>query len=438
MVVGEFTQDADVLVIGGGPAGYSCAFHAATLGRQVTLVDARESLGGRCLQENCIPTKTMLHDLTDGPHQADDMRTHITDVVGTLERGLDARAKAGGIEILTGTARFLNNREVQVAGTHVSRIRFKRAVICIGGQPESLAVEQEGPPLITAAGIAEAPHAIQGRVLIVGHGPEAIESAAMAATLGESACLLTRGSPLLPDVPEALTRRFVRQLDCDIDTNQLDSIGITDAQWTATCGEQIHHGDVLINAAPMKANNDALDLAAAGVKMDDAGNIVTDARCTTSEPRILAAGMCTGRPHYAGGAMAQGRVAAEVMCGQPAAYEPAAIPTLVFGRTQLAWSGEVTPSNAAERIMPWGASGLAVAMGDDRGCTMLRWDVESGTIIGAGAIGQCATELADAFTMAIELGATLRDLADMVCAHPTRSELLIEAARQALQANTSP
>jgi len=429
MVVGEFTRDVDVLVIGGGPAGYSCAFRAAELGRKVVVIDARDGLGGDCLHKACIPTKARLSRREPDPVDA------VPRATTRLSRGLAAQASSLGVEIIAGHARFLSSREVQVAGDLVSRFRFKRAVVCVGSAPANRSDLADARTALSPEEFAAAPDRAIGTVAIIGTGPEAIEAATMAAPTADAVHLLLDGQTLLPQVPRSLVDRFRRAFTPNVDERSIGQISHEQGQWQFELDQDTLLADLLVNAGPRNPRNDQLDLAAAGVATDAGGWIAVDARCTTSEPRILAAGDCTIHEDRAGGAIAQGRVAAEVIAGQAAGYEPAAVPTVVWSRPNLAWSGALIDAHEytiRELIVPWAMSGLAVVMGEDKGCTMIAWDQNTGTVVGAGAVGHGAAELADTFTLAVELGATLQDLADIVTAHPTRSELLAEAARRAL------
>ena len=173
--------------------------------------------------------------------------------------------------------------------------------------------------------------------------------------------------------------------------------------------------------------------ATTNIQIDETGWITVDEQQRTSEPRIFAVGDVTGPPHLAGVALAQGRVAAEAICGQPSAYDPAAVPHVVYSNPNIAWCGclDATDDSSIASV-PWGYSGRAVGMDASRGMTMLHWEQGSGLVLGVGICGSEACELIETAVLAIEMGATLEDLAAVVPAHPTRSELLGEAARAAL------
>lgn len=429
MVVGEFTQDADVVVVGAGPAGYACAFAAADAGREVTLVDPAATPGGHCLTHACIPSKTLLHmaakaasfqspGLTTDPPSIDTDSLHawVQRCTNRLGKGLAGAADQRRITHIRGQARFLSNREIQVAGDEVMRLRFKRAVICTGSRRDPHPLLKEHQAVHGPEALAVDPSLATGQVAVIGHDVIAVESAIMAQAVGAQATLYTNGEVLLPDIPIALRDALLQANGITVETS---------------CWSTPPEADLIIDAASRQANIDHLDLEATDVQVEDDW-IVTDAHMKTHAGRILAAGDCVGPPLWAGAALAQGRIAAESLDGT-GYWEPASVPRVLFGPAEMSWCGDTVDGPEVGTIsVPWSYSGLAVAQGAAQGLTHLRWDRAHGTILGAGAVGRGAAEFATAATLVVELGATLQDLADMVPAHPTCSELLLEAAQQAL------
>ena len=409
MVVGEFTQDTDVLVIGGGPGGYAAAFRAAQLGRQVLLVDARDALGGTCLHAGCIPSKTRLHRGERGMEPGD----RGAGAVGTLSRGLAQQAKALGVECLHGTAHFEDNRGVQITGDEVSRVRFKRAIIATGSSP----VVRDGAISPDEASTLDE---LPATTAVLGSGYLALEAAAMLRAEGAQVVLAGGEAGPLPELPRSLLKPLLRSMK---------TAGITMHEGDpATCT-----ADLVVDATARRPACDSLQLAKVGIDTDGEGWITVDSQQRTSEPRIFAVGDVTGQELLAGCALAQGRVAAEAICGQPSAYEPAAIPHLVYSNPNVAWCGELeTSGDSSITSIPWGHSGRAVGMDAAMGVTMLHWDRATGLVLGVGLCGLDACELIETAVLAIEMGATLEDLSAIVPAHPTRSELLGEAARAAM------
>jgi len=429
MVVGEFAEDADVVIIGGGPAGYACAFAAAQHGRIATIVDPQPTIGGHCLHDACIPSKTLLTAIAAAsapgtpavphtPHRPDPaaLAAWIERCRKKLGAGLEAAARSHNVTIIKGTARFLDAREVQVAGEHVQRLRFKRAVICTGSVRRPHPVLSDVPGVVSPGAFASTPTDIQGPITVLGHSAIAVEAAAIAAGLGGDTTLALCGDRLLPDVPRALVEPLEKQAPFAIEAGDITTPPTT---------------PLIVDAADRKGDIAELGLDATSIECVNDWIVVND-RMQTSEPRILAAGDCVGSPLWAGAAMARGRVAAETIAGGHAAWDPAAVPSVIYSDPEICWTGTHDREGATSLVVPWSFSGLATAMRRAEGRTMICWDTQTGTLLGAGATGAAACELADGFTAAVEMGTTLQDLADMVPAHPTRSELLGEAARQAL------
>ena len=409
MVVGEFTQDTDVLVIGGGPGGYAAAFRAAELGRSVLIVDPREDLGGVCLHEGCIPSKTRLHRTAHGL-DADDRGRR---AVATLAKGLAAKAKSLGIELVQGTAHFEDARTVQLTGEHVSRIRFKRAIIATGSRP---VLRDDAISPDAAAVLTTMPDAC----LIIGDDYLALEAATMMAGEGVDTTLVTGSSGDLSALPAELTKPMLRGLK---------TAGITvQADLPTETGERL-----IVDCRNRTACTDDLRLHTTKVELDSNGWITVDGQQRSTEPRIFAVGDVTGRSLCAGAALMQGRIAAEAICDMPSAFDPTAIPHLIYTNPNIAWCGSLqVDADSTMTSIPWGFSGRAVGMGAHQGITMLHWDRHTGQILGVGLCGADACELIETSVLAIEMGASIEDLAAIVPAHPTRSELLGEAARAAL------
>jgi dihydrolipoamide dehydrogenase len=409
MVVGEFTQDTDVLVIGGGPGGYAAAFRAAELGRSVLIVDPRDALGGVCLHEGCIPSKTRLHRTASALDAGDRGQR----AIDTLAKGLAAKAKTLGIERVQGTAHFEDARTVQVTGEHVSRVRFKRAVIASGSRPAPRdgAIAPEDAAVLTTM-----PEAC----LIIGDDYLAFEAATMLAGEGVNTTLATGSDGLLAELPPELVKPMLRNLQ---------KAGIAVEQDAPDVPETT----LIIDCRGRTARTDDLRLQTTKVQLDPDGWIMVDQQQRTDDPRIFAVGDVTGRSLCAGVALTQGRVAAEAICDLPSAFDPAAIPHLLYTNPNVAWCGSLrTDDDSSLTSLPWGHSGRAVGMDAHQGITMLHWDRHTGQILGVGLCGVDACELIETAVLAIEMGATIEDLAAIVPAHPTRSELLGEAARTAL------
>ncbi len=407
MVVGEFTEDVDVVILGGGPAGYAAAFALAQGGRSPVVVDPRGRLGGTCLFAGCIGSKTLLHECCDNGLTIADASLRANAHIEQLGGGLIARADALGVRVMQGTARFADRRTVQVAGDTVGRLRFKRAIVCTGGWGQA----QDGAR--TPAEVMADPSCLQGNVTVLGDTAAAAECAAIACVARCTVHLLNLDT-LLPHVPADLTKPLKRTLK----------------KTTAAAAS----ADALVIDARARAGDlSHLDLHTTQAQLDDAGWVNVDECMRTTDARILAAGRCTGRSVRAGAALRMGAIAASTILEGHDAWDPTVDPITVWAPPSLTWRGPASLEGLETITLPGGHSGQAVLRGAaTTGRTLLAWDGETGILHGAGAVGEGATEQAEAFTLAVELAATLEDLAACVPAHPTRAELLGEAARAAL------
>ena len=359
MVVGEFTQDADVLVIGGGPAGRAAARRCCELGRQTMLVD---------------------------PSPCDDI---------------------ADVECLEGTARFVDKRSVQITGEHVSRIRFKRAIICTGcrmGPDTLLGLESSGS--------WRAPSS--GRVLVAGTGPVAIETAMKNVAAGGDVVLACPGTSLLPTVDPILAAVIVEHLA----SNQVDLL--TNVQFADITQDNdaalvvLDDGTVLgefeqiVAAQPFAGQIDTLDLHSTSIELDENNWIKTTDTGATAETRILAAGGVTGRFLEAAAARLHGQLVAETACGLEADWDPVVIPTVLESPLPMSWCG-LNESMAMDAGHETASTGLG------HGTELIRMvhDPGTGLLLGAGATGPAARSVGEAAVIAIEMGATMEDLAAM-------------------------
>lgn len=462
MVVGEFTQETDLVVIGGGPAGYTAAFRAAELGVQTVLVDSRPdaALGGVCLHEGCIPSKTLLHvaQTAQLAEQAAEfgvkfgmpkidiaaVKAWRDKTVAKLAAGLAALCKKHGVERIEGKAHFESSRTVALLDGAVPRIKFRRALIATGSQPK---VRIEAPfdgACVVPPGEALRLERAPKRLLVWGGDYQAVEAAEIFAFLGSEVTLAHEGDRLLPEADADLIRPLLKRLTPRLKgvVPQFAPTGIETKKSTVKVrGEEtIREFDLVIVSAGHIGNTRGLQLEKTGVKIDADGFIQVDDKMRTDDPRLFAAGDVTGGPLLADKAIAQGRVAAEAIAGgggrEHAAFDARAIPACIFTDPQIAWAG-LTEEGAASRSIPhkaakipWGASGRAVGMGRE-GLTKVIYDPASRLILGVGMCGPQACEMIGEAALAIEMGALIDDLAMTLHPHPTMSEMLAEAAKQA-------
>ena len=461
MVMGDLVREVDVAVVGGGPGGYAAAFRCAELGLEAVVVDAGKRLGGACLFEGCIPSKALLHaagligeaerarelgiDFGKPQISLDALRTWTAErVVGKLARGLVSVARARSVEVIGGHATFEDARTLRVEGDEAQRIRFAHAVIATGSRPAALpglaAADNRAMDSTAALAIAEVP----ARLLVVGGGYIGLELGQVYAALGSAVTLAEMTDALLPgadpDLVQPLARRVQRQFagvhlgaavsDVRLVSDEIEAV-------LGAAGPQ--RFDRMLVAVGRRPVTDGLGLPATQIRVDARGVIPVDAQCRTAEPRIFAVGDVTGEPMLAHRALRQGKVVAEVIAGRPAAFDPAAIPAVVFTDPEVAWCG-LTESAAAGAGRPvavskfaWAASGRAATLGRSDGITKLVTDPESGRVLGVGIAGPGAGELIAEGVLAVEAAVLAEDLALTVHAHPTLSEGLMEAAERLLR-----
>ncbi len=460
MVMGDLLREVDVVVIGGGPGGYSAAFRCAELGLETVVVDTAKRLGGTCLHEGCIPSKALLHaaSVIEEAERAknigiefgaprislDPLRKWKTErVVGRLARGLLSVAKARGVEVVGGRGVFEDSRSVRVEGDEPQKLVFKHAIIATGSRPASppgLAVTSERVMDSTAAlDLVDVPE----RLLVIGGGYIGLELGQAYAALGSAVTVVEMTDGLLPGVDRDLVQPLARRSEklfarilLGTTVSELRDVG-TGVE--ARLGADSERFDRVLIAVGRRPVSEDLGLERTRVTRDARGVIVVDDTCRTSDPRIHAVGDVTGEPMLAHRASRQGKVAAEVIAGRPAAFDAVAIPAVVFTDPEVAWCGLTESQAAAQSIavkvarFQWAASGRALTLGRSDGITKLVVDAESGRVLGAGIVGPGAGELVAEATLAIEAALTAEDVAATIHTHPTLSETLMEAAEMLLR-----
>ena len=462
MVVGEFTQETDVVIIGGGPGGYTCAFRAAELGVKTLIVDAHQSgaLGGVCLHDGCIPSKTLLHaaEVINLAAFADEMgvtfaKPHVDlkallkwkdGAVKKLAAGLDAMCRKHGVERLQGTAHFEDSRHLAIVGGNVPRVKFRRAVIAVGSPPVPDEVLPFSVSVWTPQQAVHFAHGVPKSLLVVGSHYQAVELASVYAALGCKVTLVDEAEQLLPDADGDLVRPLDKRLDDVLDDiamgvrikeAKIDKHGLT-VSFEGDGAPKPSKFDAAIVCLGNLANVNGLELANTGAQLTDDGFVQIDDKLRTADQRIFAVGDVSGPPLLADKAIPQGRVCGEVLAGWGSIYDPRNVPTTVFTDAQIAWCG-LTEQQAKDQgythsiaKIPWGASGRAVGMGRSEGVTKIIFDPDTQLVLGVGLCGPHACEMIAEGALAIEMGAVLTDLAHTIHPHPTMSELISDAARQ--------
>jgi dihydrolipoamide dehydrogenase len=461
MVMGDLVREVDVAIVGGGPGGYSAAFRCAELGLEAVVVDATARLGGACLFEGCIPSKALLHvaavmhdverardfGLDYGPprQSLDTLRKWKTErVVGRLARGLAGVAKSKGVEVIGGRAVFEDSRGLRVEGEAPQKIRFAHAIIATGSVPAALPGVAGGDRVMDSTAALELVD-VPERLLVVGGGYIGLELGTVYATLGSQVTLVELTDGLLPGVDRDLVQPVARRVEKLFAAIHLKSRVVTLAETSSAIEAAIEtrgveRFDRALIAVGRRAMSDGIGLEATRARADERGFIRIDDRCRTEDPHIYAVGDVTGEPMLAHRAMRQGKVAAEVIAGRPAAFDNVAVPAVVFTDPEVAWCG-LTESSAEAARRPvriarfqWAASGRANTLGRTDGLTKIVADPESGRVLGVGIVGPGAGELIAEGALAIETAALVEDLAATIHAHPTLSESLMEAAETLLTA----
>lgn len=465
MVVGQFTQETDLVVIGGGPGGYSAAFRAAELGVQTIIVDPKGSLGGVCLYHGCIQSKTVLAIGQTLRMAADaaklgvhfneprvdlgELRQWMSQTIGKLASGLDDLAKKRGVEVLKGAAHFDDQRQLSIHNGTGSRVRFKRAIIATGAQANPPPGGWVDSPRLMDPGTALELDEIPASLLVIGSGYIALELATLYAALGSKVTLVTQQARILAQADADLTRPLARRLgevleDVCLQTTVTDLREVADGIEAALQGPQETSSvvfDSVVAAIGRHPNIDSLNLPKAHVQLDDSGYVRVNEQLRTSNARILGVGDITGKPMLADKAIHQGRIAGEVVAGWGSEYDPRAVPFVVFTDPQVAWCGLTEAQAATQGIdyqtvkIPWGASGRAVSLGRSDGMTKLIYDPDTKLVLGVGIVGLGAAEMIAQGILALEMGAVTTDLASSIFPHPTMSELLGEAAARVAATN---
>jgi dihydrolipoamide dehydrogenase len=461
MVMGDLPVETQVLVLGAGPGGYAAAFRAADLGLDVTLVSDEARPGGVCLHRGCIPSKALLqlaelrataaeaaeHGLDFGTPSwdLDAVRSWKDNVVDRLTKGLVKLCDERGVQWIQGRGRFAGPERLLLEGSDYSSVSFEHAIVATGSRPMAppgLAIHEDGRVMSSTGALALAD--VPERLLVIGGGYVGLELGLVYAALGSGITLVEMSDRLLPgadaDLVEPLHEHLAEQFDAihletKVSGAEEDESGVSVMLDGEDFSDEQRFDRVLV-AVGRQPNTEDLGLDEAGVETDDQGFIRVDAQRRTNLGHIYAIGDAAGGMQLAHEAMHEGRVADEVIAGQPAAFDARAIPAVVYTDPQIAWCG-LTEQAAAQqgrevRIsrFPWRASGRALTLGAGNGLTKLVLDPETGRVLGCGIVGRGAEGLIAEAMLAVEMGALAEDLALGIHPHPTLSETLGEAAQR--------
>jgi len=450
-----------LVVIGGGPGGYAAAFLAADLGMQVTLIDPAENPGGVCLYRGCIPSKALLHAakvITEADEAGqfgvrfgrpqidlDKLRGWKDEIVGKLTGGLGQLVKQRKVEHIRGMARFedAHTLTVQLTDGQTHQLAFEHAVLATGSLPVSIpSLAVDSPDLLDSTSALEIEN-IPKTLLVIGGGYIGLELGTVYAALGTKVSVVEMLPGLLPgadrDLVAILARRVKEKfedviLSTTVAAMKAQKNGIkVSFEGKAADGKDRIFEKVLMSVG-RKPNLQNLGLENTRVEIDDKGFVRINAQRQTAEPSIYAIGDVAGEPMLAHKASHEGRLAVEAIAGHKVAFEPRAIPAVVFTDPELAWCG-LTESEAKEQgreikvtKFPWAASGRALTLGRTDGLTKLIVDPATERILGVGIVGPGAGELITESVLAIEMAAVAKDIALTIHPHPTLSETVMESA----------
>jgi len=449
---------AEVVVLGSGPGGYTAAFRAADLGKKVVLIERFETLGGVCLNVGCIPSKALLHAakvideasfMTDhgvkfGKPTIDlnKLREWKDGVVKRLTTGLKALAKQRKVEVIQGIGKFTGANQITVETAQGKQVvNFENAIIAAGSEPVRLPFLPEDPRIIDSTGALEL-KAVEGEMLVLGGGIIGMEMATVYHALGAKISVVELMEMLMPgadkDIVMPFFKRVSKHYNIMLKTKVTKVEAKKDGLWVTFEGEQAPakpaRYDRILAAVGRRPNGKLIGAEAAGVHVDERGFIPVDKQLRTNVPHIFAIGDIVGNPMLAHKASNEGRVAAEVIAGKKHYFDPLCIPSVAYTDPEVAWVGMTETEakakgiNYGKGVFPWAASGRSLGQGRDEGMTKLLFNNDTHRIIGAGIVGPNAGELIAEVGLAIEMGCDAEDIALTIHAHPTLSESVAMAA----------
>jgi dihydrolipoamide dehydrogenase len=468
---GPVDLECDVLVLGGGPGGYSAAFRAADLGQKVVLVERYATLGGVCLNVGCIPSKALLHvaavmdevkhfadlGVSFGEPQVDvdKLRAHKAKVVGKLTGGLAAMAKMRKVTVVRGLGSFIDPHHVQVEETTgegqqktgaTKTIRFAKAIIAAGSQAVRLPFLPDDPRIVDSTGALQL-RGTPKKMLIVGGGIIGLEMGTVYSTLGARLDVVEMLDGLMQGADRDLVKVWQKMNAHRFDQILLktrtvgaeatpDGIRVQFEAADGTRSEGLY--DLVLQAVGRTPNGRKIGADQAGVAVTDRGFIPVDVQMRTNVPHIFAIGDIVGQPMLAHKAVHEGHVAAEVASGDDKSrFDARVIPSVAYTDPEVAWVGLTEDQAKAQGVkvkkglFPWTASGRAIANGRDEGFTKLLFDEATHRIVGGGIVGTHAGDMIGEIALAIEMGADAVDIGKTIHPHPTLGESIGMAAEVA-------
>ena len=450
---------ADVAILGAGPGGYTAAFRAADLGKKVILIERYPVLGGVCLNVGCIPSKALLHmakvitDTEETIHagvnfntpklELDKLRKWKESIIGKLTNGLTALAKKRNVEVIQGNGKFITPNMISVTTPNGQKtVSFEYCVIAAGSSvAHPPGIIQNDPRIIDSTGALELED-IPKRMLIIGGGIIGLEMATIYDAFGSKVSVVEMKDQLISgadkDLIKPLYRRIKKRYEAIYLRTKVSEINPQKDGLEVTFeGEEspsTQTYDRILVAVGRRPNGHAIKAENAGVHVTKQGFIPVDNQLRTNVPNIFGIGDIVGEPMLAHKATHEGKLAAEIIAGQKAAFDVRTIPSVAYTDPEIAWMGltEIEAKNQGidyeKASFPWAASGRAIAMGRDEGMTKLLFDKNTRRLLGAGIVGINAGELISETVLALEMGTDMEDISLTIHPHPTLSETINFAA----------
>ena len=470
---GSADAEYDVVVLGGGPGGYSAAFAAADEGLKVALIEQYSTLGGVCLNVGCIPSKALLHNaavIDEVKHLAangikfnepeidiNGLRGYKEKVVAKLTGGLAGMAKARKVDIIRGNGQFVGANHIEVALTESAQyeqatqtgekktVAFKNAIIAVGSRVVKLPFIPEDPRIVDSTGALEL-RQVPERMLIIGGGIIGLEMGTVYSTLGARLDVVEMMDGLMQGADRDLEKVWEKMNAHRFDNIMTGTKTVAveakpDGIYVTFEGEKApkepQRYDLVLVAAGRAPNGKLCSAEKAGVAVTERGFIEVDKQQRTNVPHIYAIGDVVGQPMLAHKAVHEAHVAAENCAGHKAYFDARVIPGVAYTDPEVAWVGvteEIAKRDGikiTKSVFPWAASGRAIANGRDEGFTKLIFDAETGLIIGGGIVGTHAGDMIGEICLAIEMGCDAVDIGSTIHPHPTLGESIGMAAEVA-------
>ena len=458
---GAADVQAEVLVLGAGPGGYTAAFRAADLDKKTVLVERWSSLGGVCLNVGCIPSKALLHaakiidEAEEFGHNGiqfakpevniDALRAWKDNVVKKLTGGLGGLAKQRKVQVVTGVGKFLDPHHLEVSGEDGKKtvINFQNCIIAAGSEPVKLPfIPHDDPRVIDSTGALEM-NGVPKRMLVIGGGIIGLEMATVYSALGAQISVVEMQDALIPgadkDIVKPLHKRIEKRYEAILLETRVtqveaqdEGIKVTFEGKNAPAEPQVY--DRILVSVGRVPNGKLIDADKAGVAVDERGFIPADKQLRTNVPHIFAIGDIIGQPMLAHKAVHEGRVAAEVCAGMQSYFDAKVIPSVAYTDPEVAWVGvteteaKANKLNIGKGVFPWAASGRSLSLGRDEGMTKAIFDEDTHRLIGVGIVGPNAGDLIAEAGLAIEMGCDAPDIGLTIHPHPTLSETVAFAA----------